>query len=274
MTDDSDNQTQDFFDPDAVPDMPDDAPDEEPEESPPETAEIEIDGKKYTVPKELEGHFLRQSDYTRKTQELAEQRKLFEAGQEAIKQAKEADEQATELRSDLRYVDKQLKQYQNVDWARFAAQAPADAQAAMMQFNQLQIARSQLVEGLGKHEQTANQAREQAQQAALAKAQAELLQAMPDFNADVAREIVESTVSAYGYTADELNAVSDPRQVRVLRDAMLWRKSQQAASRAAKPATPVPVKTVTPSSKKTVDPDKMTTEEWMEYERKRMSKRG
>lgn len=274
MTDDNDNQTLDLLD--DAPDMPDDAtdtPDDETEESP-ETAEIEIDGKKYSVPKELEGHFLRQSDYTRKTQELAEQRRIFEQGQEAIKQAKEADDQATELRSDLRYVDKQLQQYQNIAWARLAAQAPAEAQAAMMQYNQLQIARSQLADGLAKHEQTASAAREQAQHAALAKAQAELLQAMPDFNANMAREIVESTVSAYGYTADELNAVSDPRQVRVLRDAMLWRKSQQAASKAAKPAAPTPVKTVTPSSKKTVDPDKMSTEEWMAYERKRMSKRG
>lgn len=270
MTMPDDNQTQYLLDNDDAPDAPEDAP----EELTTDTAEIEIDGKKYNVPKELEGHFLRQADYTRKTQELAEQRRVFELGQEAIKQATEADNQATELRYDLRYVDKQLQQYQNVDWAKFASQAPAEAQAAMMHYNQLQISRSQLVDGLNKHEQTASTAREQAHQAALAKAQADLLQAMPDFNAEVAREIVDSTVSAYGYTADELNAISDPRQVRVLRDAMLWRRSQAAASNAAKPAAPTPVKTVTPSSKKTVDPDKMTTDEWMAHERRRMSKRG
>jgi hypothetical protein len=56
---------------------------------------------------------------------------------------------------------------------------------------------------------------------------------------------------------------------------MSWRKSQEAATKAAKAVTaPTQTPTVKPSSKKTVNPDKMSTAEWMAYERKRMSKRG
>ena len=49
----------------------------------PGLAEVEIDGKTYKLPPELKDGFLRQADYTRKTQELAEQRRRMEAEREA-----------------------------------------------------------------------------------------------------------------------------------------------------------------------------------------------
>ena len=248
---------------------------DEPEEEEIALEDVEYDGKQYKIPPELKGALLRQQDYTQKTQHLAEMRKQAEAQLEAIKAASDADEASAEIKADLRTVDKSLKQYENVDWGRFAAENPAQAQAAMLQYQQLQMHRQQLADGLNTHEQTKRQASEQARYAALAQAKADLLQAMPDFNADVAREIVASTVSHYGYSPDEINAITDPRQVRILRDAMSWRKSQEAATKAAKAVTaPTQTQTVKPSSKKTVNPDKMSTAEWMAYERKRMSKRG
>lgn len=44
-----------------------------------EYEDFEEDGKIYKVPKDLKGHLLRNQDYTRKTQDLSEQRKAFEA---------------------------------------------------------------------------------------------------------------------------------------------------------------------------------------------------
>src|SRR5690349_1139844 len=46
---------------------------------PDETEEVEHEGKKYKIPKPLKGALLMQADYTRKTQEVAEQRKQVEA---------------------------------------------------------------------------------------------------------------------------------------------------------------------------------------------------
>ena len=45
--------------------------------SPPDddTFELEVDGQVHTVPAALKGAFLRQADYTRKTQELADHRR-------------------------------------------------------------------------------------------------------------------------------------------------------------------------------------------------------
>ena len=271
MSDDTDNT--DFFDHDAVPDEPDDAPetqDEEPEE-PEELEDAEYEGKQYKVPKEIKDALLRQSDYTRKTQELAEMRKLTEAQMAALTAAKEADEQADEIKSDLRTIDKTIKQFDNVDWQRFAAEQPAQAQAAMLQYQQLQMQRQQLANGLEQHMRTSAQNREQAHQAALSKAHADLLQAIPDFDAVMATKIRDSTASAYGYDQSELNAITDPRAVRVLRDAMLWRESQAAAKAATKPSAASPTKVVKSSSKPTVNPDKMSADQWMQNRRKQLT---
>ena len=273
MTDDLDTQTIDTDLTDDAEATDENAPVEETEAADEPTEEVELDGKKYAIPAALKDKFLMQQDYTRKTQEVAELRKAAEHERAAIRQALEADEQAAEFKSDLRTVDKSLKQFENVDWGRFAAEAPAQAQAAMMQYQQLQMQRQQLADGLTKHEQTSRQAREQAQQAALAQAHAELLQAMPDFNHDLAVKIRDSTVSAYGYTPEEMATITDPRQVRILRDAMMWRESQTKLKTAQQPTPAKPVTTVKPSSKPTVNPDKMTTAEWMDYERKRMKTR-
>jgi hypothetical protein len=51
---------------------------------------------------------------------------------------------------------------------------------------------------------------------------------------------------------------------------MMWRESQAKLKAATQPATAQPVKTVKPSSKASVNPEKMTTAEWMEYERNRI----
>ena len=243
---------------------------EEPEE---ELEETEFEGKAYKVPKEIRDALLRQADYTKKTQELADQRRLTESQMAAISAAKESDEQADEIKADLRTVDKTIKQFDNVDWQRFAAEQPAQAQAAMLQYQQLQLQRQQLANGLEQHQRTSASSREQAHQAALAKAQADLLQAMPDFNRDLAVKIRDSTASAYGYDQSELDAITDPRAVRALRDAMLWRESQAKAKAATKTTTAAPTKVVKSSSKPTVNPDKMSADQWMQNRRKQLTSR-
>ena len=55
------------------------------EVSGPEFVELEIDGQLYEVPKSLEGHLMRDKDYTQKTQEVAAERKTVEAIQAQVK---------------------------------------------------------------------------------------------------------------------------------------------------------------------------------------------
>lgn len=64
---------------------PDQTPEEAPEpEGEPEFVEIEFNGEHYSVPPELKDALMRQDDYTRKTTDLASQRKAVELQQQEI----------------------------------------------------------------------------------------------------------------------------------------------------------------------------------------------
>src|SRR6185312_15652968 len=72
---------------------PDPEPGEEPapdveaeaeEATEPTTFEVEVEGKKFTLPKELEKGFLQEKDYTQKSQSLAETRRLLDVQGEQL----------------------------------------------------------------------------------------------------------------------------------------------------------------------------------------------
>ena len=77
----------------------------------PETVEIELDGKKYTVPADLKDSFLMQSDYTRKTQEIAAERKALSEAKERVQQASEAEVTA---RAKVYAYEAAIQEYQGV----------------------------------------------------------------------------------------------------------------------------------------------------------------
>lgn len=84
----------------------------------PETAleTVDYEGKTYQVPPELKAAVLRQSDYTQKTQEVAELRRSVEA-QAAATKAQAEFEQAIEAdRAQLQEINLQLRQYRELDW--------------------------------------------------------------------------------------------------------------------------------------------------------------
>ena len=75
--------------------------------------EVDFEGRKYTVARALKDALLRQADYTRKTQELADGRKAFEAERATFQQASQAEIAA---RAQVVAIDQSLSQYRNVDW--------------------------------------------------------------------------------------------------------------------------------------------------------------
>lgn len=78
--------------------------------------EIELDGETYRVPPKLKDAVLRQSDYTQKTQQVAEIRRAVEAQARAVQlvqqfQAATADEQRM-----LQALESKIGEYNSVDW--------------------------------------------------------------------------------------------------------------------------------------------------------------
>jgi hypothetical protein len=96
------------------------APEEEQEEAAPESDDVEVEwaDQKYRVPKALEEAVSKARDYTQKTQTLAEQRRLLDQTQQAMKLAQVEQEFQKETAGDfqsLQMFENYLSQLQQVD---------------------------------------------------------------------------------------------------------------------------------------------------------------
>lgn len=207
-------------------------PDEEPTQQP-QTRRLKINGEEVEVTlEELEKGYLRQSDYTRKTQEAAELRKKLESEElPAVRATRE--EYASRINQLVEAIEAQTPK--EPDWATFRQEHPdqfADAYASWS-------AHKEQMAALKAEQERANQqvaADRYAQEAKrLESEKTKLLEVLPEWkDAAVAKrergEILEFAKSN-GFTDDELNAVTDHRVVRLLRMAM-----QQDKAAKAKPA--------------------------------------
>lgn len=171
-------------------------------------------------------------DYTQKTQKLAEERKQVEMQSQAVKaQEVQLQEQAKLQVAFIKDIGKveaiteQLAQYDAIDWQTLSDTDPVQVQKLWIQKQQLESKRAQAVQEIQQKQAQLRQHHELQQQARLAEAQAELLKAFPNWNADTAKEL-RMAGKEYGFTDQELSNVTDPRTVKLLADASAYRKLQ------------------------------------------------
>lgn len=241
--------------------------------------EVDLDGFKLKVPKDqaqkVREGWLRQSDYTRKTQELAESRKAFEAERHTAQQASQAE---IEARADVRALDRQLEQYSRVDWQAWHAQDQFAANAAFMEFQQAQNARQGLVQKLHQLTQQRVAQADSERNRRLETAKAELARDIPDWLNGGALKTLEGGVREYGFDRAEIEEFEDARMVKVLHDALQWRehrKSQQKAQShlAAQQAQPAAkAKAATPPPQGLAD--NLSVDEWMRRRNAQLAKKA
>lgn len=252
----------------------DDAPDLDTQGTDPEFEEVEYEGKRYALPKELKDAILRQSDYTRKTQELAQQREQSTAEIAAEKARIEADRANFQAAARLVALDDRLQQFANVDWQAFSQSDPVAAQQQFFQYQQLKDARGGLVAQIQQHEsQRALQERE-ATARAMQQANEVLGREIKGWSPEVAKEL-RAVAKSLGADDKSLDSIREPWVVRALYAQKVL--SEMTAKAQAKPPPPpaVPVKTVTGGPQKAVaDPNKMSIDEYMRHERKRLARAG
>lgn len=171
-------------------------------------------------------------DYTQKTQKLAEERKAVEMQIQAVKAQEDAVKQQAETQqalikeiAEVTAIDKQIAQYQAVDWNALSENDPVQTQKLWIQFQQLQNTRTVAINELNQKHQQLEQQRALNAQTRLEKARAELLQAFPNWNEQTAKDLRE-TGKSYGFSDAELSGVTDPRTVKLLADAAAYRKLQ------------------------------------------------
>lgn len=171
-------------------------------------------------------------DYTKKTQELADQRKQTDMYAQAIKAQEQAVRQQAEIQAALvnefgraQALYEQIAQYENVDWARLSDSDPVETQKHWIGYQTLQTKFSQAQAQLQQKQSALLQQRQQQDAIRLEQAKVELLRMMPDFNAEKAQAL-KASAKEYGYTEADIAQITDPRLVRVLADAAAYRKLQ------------------------------------------------
>lgn len=244
-----------------------DVDEEEAEESEEEYVETEYNGKTYTVPVELKDALLRQDDYTRKTQGVAEQRREVEAMQQQLQQQAEMQQMNLQGYAQLTTIDQQLQEYSQVDWERFKNDDPIKANQAYMQFMELRDARDQTAKQLSQIEQQSVQQRQQQLKAMMDQGQQILSREIKDWSPEVAKTIAKTGVDEYGFSNEEISSVLDPRMVKVLYDAHQYRKMVAGATQKPKPSIK-PTKKVAGRDKVKVKPEELPMEEYAEWWRK------
>ena len=194
-------------------------------------------------------------DYTQKTQQVAEQRKELEAYAESIKAQEQAFQEQMQLNNVLiedvakiTSLDQQLNQYANVNWQQLSDNDFVEAQKLFFTYNQLQTERSQLVSQFEAKKQQVVQKQTQLMSEKIAKGKEILAKEIPNWSPETNQALL-STGKDYGFSDAELNSIVDPRHVKVLHDAMQWRKLQQNSTVKKKVSSAKPV--VKPGSKDT-----------------------
>lgn len=95
-----------------------------------ELEDYELDGKTHKVPKALKPHLMREADYTRSKQQLAEEKKALEAQREADKAATKLDQELLGDTLKLHGIRERLAALQNLtpqQWAEVETKNPQQA---------------------------------------------------------------------------------------------------------------------------------------------------
>ena len=194
-------------------------------------------------------------DYTKKTQEVAEQRKQLEEYAQTIKVQEQQFQQQVELNSaligdiaKLQAVDNQLDQFKDVNWQELSDTDFVEAQKLFFTFNQLQQQRSVLANDFVQKQTALQQQQAQSIQERVSKGKEILAKEIPNWSRETSQAVI-ATGKEYGFTDDELSMIVDPRHVKVLHDAMQWRKLQSNTGVKNKVAQAKPV--VKPGAKDT-----------------------
>lgn len=208
---------------------------------------LEGDGYEELTAEEIKAQRLMQADYTRKTQEVAEQRKAIQAEREQV--ASVLSQRVQETESALQMLAGAIKSFDSeVNWDALRQVDPA----SYLEAREQQTQRIQAFERTRQHLEAVRQA-ERAER--VAQNSQRLVEAMPELlDANAAKvfgeQITNAAAKHYGFTPQEVAGVDDHRLILMMRDAAkyhdLMAKSSEVkakvaqAPQLAKPGAPKP----------------------------------
>jgi len=219
---------------------------------------IEVDGETLSV-EEIKLGYLRQGDYTKKTQAVAEQRKAAE------EQTKSYESTLSAL---LTAAGADLSRFDNVNWEQAAVENPDQYKQAKAMYEQTQQTFNFIKSQADEHQQ-----RVQDQQQAMVKERATesltvLKSTIPNWNNDLYYSIGEYAKDALGVSSEEFNGITDHRSITAMYKAMQFDRAKTETQKKVKAS---PKKTL---SGKKAEPKDLGKKETYRKSRERLKKSG
>jgi hypothetical protein len=185
-----------------------------------ETIELEWDdGKKYKIPKALEGGILKNKDYTTKTQEAAALKKALEQREAAIEERHKATEEELDARADLRQVTKTLEEFAKLtpqDWEAHEAANPQATAAAWRNFQLLKDQKAELEGKVSAAQAARTGAAEQSLATRIQETVAHAQKAIPGWKPDTIPKLVEYAATERGIPEDVIKSNWSPKFIDLL----------------------------------------------------------
>ena len=257
------------------------------DESPPEEIEFDFGGNKLrvvkdSIPDEVAGEVDRfskniWSDYTKKSQAVADQRKSLEAREQAVQKFQGLQGEALETYSKGLTLRGEIEQLQGIDVNELWQSNPDQARrlsdtisSKQAQFNKVVNRVSELENGMG-------QAQAEGNSKAMAEGKAVMERRIKGFQ-DKVPEIAEYVSKSYGIDQASIDQwAMNPAGAEMAYKAMLYdkmkskaRKGQKVQPRVANPVKPIVGKG---GSRTTKDPDKMSADEWQKWRNAQIKKK-
>ena len=192
------------------------------------TFKFKLGDEEFNLPEALKGKVIPQSEWTKKTQTLAQERKALEEAKAQLEaqryNIKQADDETKKLESTLYAAEIKLATYEDIDWQAYLQQNPVEAQKHYIQYQQLKDARQTIAKSLTEREQARQEAYQSTSKEKLQKAKEELLQQIPSWD-NVKESVVQNALTKYGFSKDDVEVASyDSRVAKMMIDAEKWNR--------------------------------------------------
>ncbi|MGL5735538.1 MAG: hypothetical protein ACRCYS_11785 [Beijerinckiaceae bacterium] len=183
---------------------------------PAETVEVEIDGVKLQLPAEqaakVQKAALRQSDYSRKMNEVSDKGKEYERLTADAQRLAEGAEKFAEVLAETRVIDAQIKQYEAVNWQELRRDNPAEFAAMAAELQALRLSK----QDAQSKAQAVSRELEEAKGKGLHEKRAAMLKTLekdlPGWGDELGQQITQYAV-AKGWTVESLTQLTDPQVV-------------------------------------------------------------
>jgi hypothetical protein len=239
-----------------------------------ESEEVDIDGHKISLPKskaeKLKAERLMQADYTRKTQEVADQRRVIEAEREQFQRQVQEQQVFIQEIAQLTAVNNRIEQFEQIDWTRLSNEDPVEAQKLFFEYSQLKDVRNNLHGTLTQKQQQRQFEEQQKHAKRLEDGRLTLEREIKDWSPELAAKLAVFARDE-GWNDAEITNIT-PAQVKQLHKLYIGSQVLKKQTEAKNVTQIKPVTRVGSTSSVKKDPTKMTDDEFNAWRRSQIKR--